>query len=248
MQLTAYWRCDIFTRSDLTTDLNAKWTLRPWTFYLCLCLLLSRPSPLHILPDPIDLFWQLPWQLKDEPWVLEKGPHQWRTWGAISQPADVQVWLSLLCIQYSLLLLGKLWWVMFCMYQNAKDTFLSPCWFDVLLSRTMSSGDGKNILQLPFKVMLEKYPPAISSYSAAPEMCRSTKLKQNFNLYCIIHCTHTFTFHVLRVLKVKLHLLYFLSHFWIRNMQQKCRNKVKNVSGTVFPHHLIYIQYLCHIM
>lgn len=36
LQLTAFWLCDIFTKSDLVTDLNAKWTLRIWTtFHLC---------------------------------------------------------------------------------------------------------------------------------------------------------------------------------------------------------------------
>lgn len=136
-------------------------------------------------------------------------------------------------IQYSWLLLSKLWWVMFCMYWNAKDTALSPSWFDVLLSRPMSSGGGRNILQL--QVKLEKYPPAITGYSAAAEMCRMTQLKQNFwplqhnPVHSYIHISS----HVLRMLKVKLHLLYIISHLWIENVQQRSWSVV---SGTVFPH------------
>ncbi len=34
LQLTAFWLCDIFTKSDLAADLNAKWTLQPWTTFL----------------------------------------------------------------------------------------------------------------------------------------------------------------------------------------------------------------------
>lgn len=158
LQPAAYWLCDIFTKSDLATDLNAKWTLRPWTtFYLGVCLLLSNLramrilSPLHILPDPIDLFWRSPWQRKDEPGGLEEGPRQWRTCETINQWADIQVWL---CIQRGLVSLSKLKWVMYYMYQHAKDTALSPRGFDVLLTRLTSIGSGKNILQ--FLVMLGK--------------------------------------------------------------------------------------------
>lgn len=41
LQLTAFWLGDIFTKSDLATDLNAKWTLRTWTTFH-----LRVPSPL----------------------------------------------------------------------------------------------------------------------------------------------------------------------------------------------------------
>lgn len=97
LQLTAYWLCDISTKSDLATDLNAKWTLQPWTtFFICVRLLLSNLkaarilSPLHILPNPVDLFRRWPGNAK-------------MSREAISQWSDIQVWLFL---QRGLLLLS----------------------------------------------------------------------------------------------------------------------------------------------
>lgn len=58
LQPAAYWLCDIFTKSDLATDLNAKWTLRPWTtFYLGVCLLLSNLRAMRNLKSPPHPAW-----------------------------------------------------------------------------------------------------------------------------------------------------------------------------------------------
>ncbi len=58
LQLTAYWLCDIFTKSDLATDLNAKWTLwRRTTSYLCVCLLLSNLRGHEDLKSPPHPAW-----------------------------------------------------------------------------------------------------------------------------------------------------------------------------------------------
>lgn len=165
LQPTADWLCDIFTKSEFTADLNAKRTLRRrTTFYLCACLLLSNLkavrilSPIHILPDPIDLFWWSPWQQKDElggvvggrtsPMRATQGYESGSGYSGMVKPP----------VHTERLVITKWKWVMYCIYPHVKDAALSPSWFDSLPRRSARSGGGKNILQ--FRVKLEKYPAA----------------------------------------------------------------------------------------